>query len=188
MNNINETAALLVAAAGAICALAALVAYGSRIALPVLLEFLTAAALIRLAADPSWGTILLSAGLVAGRVIASNGLHLTGRRPARNGGGSSVRQLADGHAEDAGLAVTARAPGTAVVAAYECPRSAARTAGLPTLGEGALDSLRLRAVSVVDGQRRPQAWAAQRPRPSAEVTADRTVNASSGRCTCSYRQ
>ncbi|WP_326593186.1 hypothetical protein [Streptomyces sp. NBC_01294] len=91
MNSVNETAALLVAAAGAICALVALVVYGSRAALPVLLEFLTAAALIRLAADPSWGTILLAAGLVAGRVITSGGPHLSGRRPARSGRGSNVR-------------------------------------------------------------------------------------------------
>jgi uncharacterized membrane protein len=81
-----ELAALLVT--GAALTVAAVVLVTTRrpaIALPVLLEFLTAAGLIRLAAQPTWTRLFVAAGVVALRRLVVVGLEPAGRgrdRPA----------------------------------------------------------------------------------------------------------
>ncbi|MCC3650951.1 MULTISPECIES: hypothetical protein [Streptomyces] len=75
MNSLLETAALLVTAAGLLSALATLAGTRRpRLALRVLLDFLTGAGLLRLSHDPTWDGILLVAALVAVRKIAVFGM------------------------------------------------------------------------------------------------------------------
>lgn len=75
MNAAIEAAALLITAVGV---LSFLVAYAAtrtiRVALPLLLDFLMAAGLIRLAADLSWGSILLTVAIIAVRKVAAFGV------------------------------------------------------------------------------------------------------------------
>ncbi|MET9929877.1 MULTISPECIES: hypothetical protein [unclassified Streptomyces] len=52
-----------------------------RSALAVLLDFLTAAGLIRLAGDPSWSGILQAASVIALRKLLSTGLTLSPGNP-----------------------------------------------------------------------------------------------------------
>ncbi|GAA2566097.1 MULTISPECIES: hypothetical protein [Streptomyces] len=75
MTGILTAAALLVTAAGVVSAGAAY-AISRRIsqALPVLLDFLTGAGLIRLAADLSWNSILVAAAVIAVRKVAAVGV------------------------------------------------------------------------------------------------------------------
>lgn len=76
MTDLLGMAALLVTAGG--LAVAAVVLTSTRrlsIALPVLLEFLTAAGLIRLAAQPTWTSLLMAGGIVALRRLILLGLH-----------------------------------------------------------------------------------------------------------------
>lgn len=85
MTELLELAALLVT--GAALTVAAVVPTTRRpaIALPVLLEFLTAAGLIRLAAQPTWTRLFVAAGVVALRRLVVVGLEPAGRgrdRPA----------------------------------------------------------------------------------------------------------
>ncbi|MDK1349082.1 hypothetical protein QNO09_38730 [Streptomyces sp. 378] len=75
MTGILTTAALTVTGAGLLVAVA-VYATPRRLGrvLPVLLDFLTAAGLIRLAADVSWGSILAAAAVIAVRKIAALGV------------------------------------------------------------------------------------------------------------------
>lgn len=75
MNAAFEAAALLVTAVGVV---SFLTAYGTthtiRCALPLLLDFLMAAGLIRLAGDLSWSSILLTVAIIAVRKVAAFGV------------------------------------------------------------------------------------------------------------------
>ncbi|HLL32471.1 MAG TPA: hypothetical protein VK545_00950 [Streptomyces sp.] len=75
MTEILTAAALLITAAGVLSAIAAYV-ISPRIghALPVLLDFLTGAGLVRLAADISWNSILMAAAVIAVRKVVAIGI------------------------------------------------------------------------------------------------------------------
>ncbi|MFJ8665475.1 hypothetical protein [Streptomyces sp. NPDC093600] len=73
-----QTAAVLITAAGLVSAAAAYrLTRTARQALAVLLDFLTAAGLIRLAGEPSWNSILLAASIIALRKLLGAGLSLS---------------------------------------------------------------------------------------------------------------
>jgi len=75
MNAAIEAAALLVTAAGVVAFLTACALTRTiRHALPLLLDFLMAAGLIRLAGDLSWNGILLTVAIVAVRKLAASGV------------------------------------------------------------------------------------------------------------------
>ena len=75
MNAVIEAAALLITAAGVLSFLVAYAAtHTMRCALPLLLDFLMAAGLIRLAGDQSWSTILLTVAIIAVRKVAAFGI------------------------------------------------------------------------------------------------------------------
>ncbi|ELS50871.1 DUF1622 domain-containing protein [Streptomyces viridochromogenes] len=84
-----DAAALLITAAGLVSAMAA---YGrvrdAGSAMAVLLDFLVAAGLIRLAGDISWDGILLAAAVIAVRKLISVGL-----ATARHTTGVSLRSI-----------------------------------------------------------------------------------------------
>ncbi|MBT2439704.1 DUF1622 domain-containing protein [Streptomyces sp. ISL-36] len=72
-----ETAAVLITAAGLVSAMASYrLTHTVRPALAVLLDFLTAAGLIRLAGEPSWDSIVLAASVIALRKLLGTGLGL----------------------------------------------------------------------------------------------------------------
>ncbi|GAB2899359.1 hypothetical protein GCM10027074_77550 [Streptomyces deserti] len=75
MTDLLTAGALLVTAAGVLSAITAY-AISRRIsqALPVLLDFLTGAGLIRLAADISWNSIMVAAAVITVRKIAAIGV------------------------------------------------------------------------------------------------------------------
>jgi hypothetical protein len=85
VSGILTTAALMVTGAGLLVAVAVYAAT-RRIgrALPVLLDFLTAAGLIRLAADVSWGSILGAAAVITVRKTAALGVQ-TGQAIEKRG-------------------------------------------------------------------------------------------------------
>ncbi|MFE5815336.1 hypothetical protein ACFQ6S_18250 [Streptomyces sp. NPDC056479] len=75
MKDAIEAAALLVTALGVVSFLTAYAATRSiRVALPLLLDFLTAVGLIRLAGDLSWSTIVLTVAVIAVRKVAAFGV------------------------------------------------------------------------------------------------------------------
>lgn len=79
-----DLAALLVTAAALVAAAVALAATGRpRAALPVLLDLLTAAGLIRLAADPEWRRLLTAAAVVLLRHVIATDLGRSGPPPSR---------------------------------------------------------------------------------------------------------
>ncbi|MGW0497516.1 DUF1622 domain-containing protein [Streptomyces sp. NPDC003007] len=81
-----DAAAVLVTAAGIVSAAAAYrMVRNTGSAVAVLLDFLVAASLLRLAGDLSWGAILVAAAVVAVRKVISVGLAI-----ARHGAGVSV--------------------------------------------------------------------------------------------------
>ncbi|GGX69174.1 hypothetical protein [Streptomyces minutiscleroticus] len=84
MTPVLTAAALMVTAAGVLIALA-VGAATRRLdhALPVLLDFLTAAGLIRLAADVSWHSILGAAAVLTVRKVAAFGLRAGGKPTER---------------------------------------------------------------------------------------------------------
>jgi hypothetical protein len=87
-----DAAALLVSTAALVAAATALaVTRRLRAALPVLLDLLTAAGLLRLAADPDWDSIVLAAAVVGLRhlIVLGVGLRVPGRN--RSAGGGSRR-------------------------------------------------------------------------------------------------
>ncbi|MFV0131762.1 hypothetical protein ACLGIH_00455 [Streptomyces sp. HMX87] len=87
MNGWLEPAAVLITAGGVVSAVAAyrmVRSTGSAVA--VLLDFLVAAGLVRLAGDLSWDGILPAAAVIALRKLISAGLAVS-----RRGGGMSVR-------------------------------------------------------------------------------------------------
>lgn len=75
MTELLDLAALLVTGTAlAVGAVALAVTRRLGLALPVLLEFLTAAGLIRLAAEPTWTSLFMAAGIVALRRLIVVGL------------------------------------------------------------------------------------------------------------------
>ena len=72
---VTRDAALIVTAAGLIVAVVALArTRRARLALALLLDFLTAASLLRLAAPPSWPALGAAALIIAIRQLASRAL------------------------------------------------------------------------------------------------------------------
>ncbi|MET9931912.1 MULTISPECIES: DUF1622 domain-containing protein [unclassified Streptomyces] len=77
MNAWLHTTAVLLSACGLVAGAAAYrISHDLRSALAVLLDFLTAAGLVRLAGDPSWNSILLAAAVIALRRLLNLGLTL----------------------------------------------------------------------------------------------------------------
>jgi hypothetical protein len=75
VNAVIEAAALLVVAVGVVSFLTAYAATRTiRSALPLLLDFLMAAGLIRLAGDLSWSGIVLTVAIIAVRKVAAFGV------------------------------------------------------------------------------------------------------------------
>ncbi|MCH6161588.1 hypothetical protein [Streptomyces marispadix] len=75
MNAAIEAAALLITALGVVSFLAAYATTRTiRTALPLLLDFLMAAGLLRLAGDLSWSSILLTVAIIAVRKVAAFGV------------------------------------------------------------------------------------------------------------------
>ena len=82
MTAVLDLAALLVVGAARVAAAAVLASSRQpREALAVLLEFLTAAGLLRLAGTPSWSSLLTAAVIIALRRLISAGLN----PPAQHG-------------------------------------------------------------------------------------------------------
>ena len=82
ISTVSRDASLIVAAAGLVVAAVALArTRQARLALALLLDFFTAAALLRLAAPPSWPAIGAAALTIAIRQLASRAL--TAARGAR---------------------------------------------------------------------------------------------------------
>ncbi len=81
MTTVLDTAALLVTAAAlSAAAVALVVTRRPGVALAVLLDLLTAAGLLRLAADPDWHRLASVAAVVALRQVNLIGLHRPGHR------------------------------------------------------------------------------------------------------------
>ncbi|CAL9336919.1 hypothetical protein SUDANB15_00182 [Streptomyces sp. enrichment culture] len=80
MTDALTAAALLITAAGILSAVT-VCAMSRRIghALPVLLDFLSAAGLVHLAADVSWNSILVAAAVIVVRKVAAIGITVTPR-------------------------------------------------------------------------------------------------------------
>jgi hypothetical protein len=75
ITTVSRDAALIVTAAGLLVAVVALVrTRRAPLALALLLDFFTAAALLRLAAPPSWAALGAAALTIAIRQLASRGL------------------------------------------------------------------------------------------------------------------
>ncbi|MDT9684507.1 hypothetical protein RND61_20965 [Streptomyces sp. TRM76323] len=82
MNAWLQAAAVLITAAGLVAAAASWRLTGRfRSALAVLLDFLTAAGLVRLAGDPAWGSVLSAAAVIALRRLIGSGLALSRAAP-----------------------------------------------------------------------------------------------------------
>lgn len=80
---VSRDASLIITAAGLIVAVVALATTRrARLALALLLDFFTAAALLRLAAPPSWPALGAAALIIAVRQLASHAL--TADRGARD--------------------------------------------------------------------------------------------------------
>ena len=80
MSTLTSSAALLCAVLGLVCAAAVLARTRQPgQALPVLLEFLLAAGLLRLTSDATWGALATAAAIVGVRRLVGYGL----RPPAR---------------------------------------------------------------------------------------------------------
>ncbi|WP_226909377.1 DUF1622 domain-containing protein [Georgenia ruanii] len=69
-----STLALAAVAAGLVVAAGAVLVVGVRAAIGVLLDFLLAAGLLRLAAEPGWSSLLTTALVVAVRHLITAGL------------------------------------------------------------------------------------------------------------------
>jgi uncharacterized membrane protein len=84
---LNAGALALTAAAVVAGALVLVVTRQLRQALPVLLEFLTAAGLLRLSASPTWTSLLVAAAVVGLRHLLTAGLGVSASAgPARRTG------------------------------------------------------------------------------------------------------
>lgn len=82
MTGVLDAAALLVTAAGLGAAAVVLASTRQpRAALPVLLDLLTGAGLLGLAADPGWRRLLSAAAIIALRHLILLGLHPSQQRP-----------------------------------------------------------------------------------------------------------
>jgi uncharacterized membrane protein len=82
---LNAGALALTAAAVVAGALVLLVTHQLRQALPVLLEFLTAAGLVRLSASPTWANLLVAAVVVGLRHLLAAGLTASAGAVRRTG-------------------------------------------------------------------------------------------------------
>lgn len=86
MTAVLDAAALVITAAAVVAALMALaLTRRPREALPVLLDLLTAAGLVRLAAESQWSRLLSAAAVVALRHLIVIGLRLPGPLPSPDG-------------------------------------------------------------------------------------------------------
>lgn len=92
MTELVRAAVPVITAAGLVAA-AAVYARTRRLrpALAALLDFLTAAGLLRLAAPSSWSAIALAATVVAVRKLLSTGLRFSEEEPGRVGAAGSPR-------------------------------------------------------------------------------------------------
>ncbi|MGA5039991.1 DUF1622 domain-containing protein [Streptomyces capoamus] len=78
MNAWLQTAAVLITGLGIVAASAACrVTHTARGGLAVVLDFLTAAGLVRLAGEPSWDSIVLAAAVITLRKVLGASLHLS---------------------------------------------------------------------------------------------------------------
>ena len=84
MSAVLGTLALTAAAAGLVVAAGAVLLVGLRAGVGVLLDFLLAAGLLRLAAEPGWASLLTTALVVAVRHLITFGL-AAGALPERQG-------------------------------------------------------------------------------------------------------
>lgn len=82
MNAVIDKAALLVTMAGLVAAAAAMTTGRPLLALPVLLDMLLAASLLRLASHPSPAQLGTTALLITVKRVASYGLHHIAGHPA----------------------------------------------------------------------------------------------------------
>ena len=88
MTAVLNSAALLVVGAAIVTGAVVLVATRSfRQALPVLLEFLTAAGLLRLAAAPAWPALAVTVVVIALRRLATIGMRTAATAARRSPGG-----------------------------------------------------------------------------------------------------
>ncbi|KAE8762446.1 DUF1622 domain-containing protein [Georgenia thermotolerans] len=74
MSTVLSTLALAAVAAGLVVGVGAVLVVGVRAAIGVLLDFLLAAGLLRLAAEPGWSSLLSTALVVAVRHLITTGL------------------------------------------------------------------------------------------------------------------
>ncbi|WP_309052988.1 hypothetical protein [Streptomyces sp.] len=92
MTALLPAAAVLVTALGLVSAAAAWrLTRTVRGGLAVLLDFLTAAGLLRLAGEPSWDGITLAAAVIALRKLLGASLHLSGRHGTATGPAGAAR-------------------------------------------------------------------------------------------------
>ncbi|GHD53572.1 DUF1622 domain-containing protein [Streptomyces galbus] len=91
MNGWLQMAAVLITALGLVAAAAAWrLTHTVRGGLAVLLDFLTAAGLIRLAGEPSWGSVMLAAAVIALRKLLGASLHVSRPNQTTRGGARPV--------------------------------------------------------------------------------------------------
>ncbi|MFD4543602.1 hypothetical protein [Streptomyces bauhiniae] len=82
-----QAGAVLITGLGLVAAAAALrLTHSVRAALAVLLDFLTAAGLLRLAGEPSWVGIILAAAVIAMRKLLGASLRLSSANRTTSGG------------------------------------------------------------------------------------------------------
>ncbi|MYV40990.1 DUF1622 domain-containing protein [Streptomyces sp. SID1328] len=91
MNAWLQAGAVLITGLGLVAAAAAWrLTHSVRAALAVLLDFLTAAGLLRLAGEPSWDSIILAAAVIALRKLLGASLHLSSANRTTPGGARPI--------------------------------------------------------------------------------------------------
>ncbi|MER7309904.1 DUF1622 domain-containing protein [Streptomyces griseoluteus] len=87
MNAWLQAGAVLITGLGLVAAAAAWrLTHSVRAALAVLLDFLTAAGLLRLAGEPSWDSTIVAAAVIALRKLLGASLHLSSANRTTPGG------------------------------------------------------------------------------------------------------